>query len=240
VEPQEPPTSPPEPSQDLTYSQEELQPPVEPPVEPPPVEPTPVEPTPVEEPPIVEPPPAPPTVPVTFDVRRGRQRIAITAGGERHECLTPCTLDLQPGDVQIGPPAGRWESEVSFTVPGGPAVARIVRDRGRRLRGVGIGLAAGGGGLAAIGLIVAVLTSPAISNLGFEGGDAAGIALAVPGTLGFVAGLVLLAIAPESYRVQLEAVQQQEQPTSTGTAHIRPPLSLSRFMPTFAASAASF
>ena len=59
-----------------------------------------------------------------------------------------------------------------------------------------------------IGLVVSVITSPAISNLGFEGGDAAGIALAVPGTLAFVAGLVLLAVVPESYRVQLESAPQ--------------------------------
>lgn len=181
---------------------------VEAPEPPPAVEPPPVEP--LAEPPAVEPPPpeppaAPATVPVTIGLRRGNRLLAVEAGGQRFECRTPCTLDVPAGEVRIGPPAGRWRRELAVQVDG-PSQVTVARERSG-VRTAGLALAVGGGALTALGIAVAVAASPMISsNPGLPtngedpaGANAAGLAIAIPGMLGFATGLVLLAVSPEAY-----------------------------------------
>jgi hypothetical protein len=200
----------------------------------------------------VEPPPAPPvvppTIPLTIGLRRGNRQLAVEAGGQRFDCQTPCTLDVPPGEVRIGPPAGRWRRELTVSVDG-PSEAVLSRDRSG-LGTAGLALAAGGGALTALGIIVAVAASPGISSNpgfasdgseGFETGDAVGLAITIPGALAFVTGLVLLAVAPETYsaRVGPAAPPPPTPPAEASAPRRRPRLRAVSLAPVQGGAAAS-
>jgi hypothetical protein len=157
------------------------------------------------EPPQVDVEPQPPiaaTIPVRFTVGWGRQRIAVTSGELRLECLTPCTLELPPGQATIGPPTGNWRSEVTVDVEDHPIQAVIQRTEGRSRRVAGGALLGGGLALMTVGFAIAASQSDleADPNNSWTG---AAYGLTLPGAVAAIVGLVLLAISPESYGVEV-------------------------------------
>ncbi len=158
------------------------------PLQPPPTEP--VAPEPAE-----PPPPARLTVPVSFSFGLGSQRIVVTMGEERFECRAPCTLDLPPGTASVGPAAGSWSDDATLVVPDTAVQANIVRTRGRGLRIAGYVLL----GIGAAGMVPGFAVTAATEN------DGAGLGIAIPSALAFVTGLVLMAVSPEAYRVDVTA-----------------------------------
>jgi hypothetical protein len=136
-------------------------------------------------------------VPVTFDLERGRRQVTIRTGGEEIDCQTPCTVELPPGEVEVRPTAGSWADETRATIPDHAMVATLVRDRGRRLFIAGLSLLAAGAGVTVIGLAAGAATDNPMANYG------PAAYAAIPGGLAFLTGLVLLAVAPESYRLEL-------------------------------------
>ncbi len=183
----------------------------------------PATPMPAEPEPTVEAPPPAPTVPVTFSSSWGRQRIAVTYGDERVECLTPCTVELPPGQsAEVGPAEGRWSPNVTIEVPAAATLATIERHGGRGLRiggGVSLGL---GVALMAGGLALAAVQSDVDDNA-WSGGV---YAMVLPGAAGLIAGIILLAISPESYRIDLaarppETDEAEAEPAAPTTSRLR-------------------
>ena len=156
----------------------------------------PVQPAPPEPEPPVE--PARATVPVSFSFGSGSQRIVITMGEERFDCRAPCTLDLPPGSATVGPVRGSWSEEASLVVPEAAVQANIVRTRGRSLRIAGYVLL----GIGAAGMV------PGFAVTAATDANGAGIGITIPSALAFVTGLVLMAVSPEAYRIDVTAAAE--------------------------------
>lgn len=144
--------------------------------------------------PTTAPPPASlPKFPMRFEAGAG-DVYRVRADGK--SCMTPCTLELPPGDLQVHVDAGARELDSPLKVPGMPSTITVTHPS-RAHYGVGAGLLALGLADTAVGLYFAV--APA-----WNGHEAVGAVNVVLGTVASIVGIVELVSAGRA-RLSLKA-----------------------------------